>query len=86
MTKRAGKEGGRKSPARLSKGTGHHRVGNLEAGSESGYGEGGWAGPGLEAKTRSELHVFLKFGEERLSYPLPRTSLRICEFALPASI
>lgn len=49
------------------------RAGGLEA--KAAVGERNSGGRGSEAKTRSELDVFMRFGEERLSSPLPHFSL-----------
>lgn len=68
----------------LSKGKGDSQErGNQEAGSDSGSGGLGSGSTGLGAKTRGELDVFMRSGEERLSYPA-RHSSSMCEFALPA--
>ena len=82
------KERRKKGSSWLTKREGDNQLGgNWEAGSKSGSVALGLGGKGLGTRIRDILFcVFLRFAEERLSYPAPHSWLWMCEFPLPALI
>ena len=78
---------GKKGSSWLSKREGDNQLrGNWEAGSKSSV-DLGLGGKGLGTRIRGTLFcVFMRFAEERLSYPAPHSWLWMCEFPLPALI